>query len=211
MKYALALVVAAFVITAVVYPQLPDKVPTHWNIRGEVDGYMPRLQGAFGLPLIMLVVAGIMAVLPHISPKGWDVDSSSRAFRAITLATVGFLFPIQLIVLSTALGYRVPVAIAMPLLLGLLFVVMGNYLGKVKRNFFIGIRTPWTLADDDVWYRTHRLGAKVFVAAGLLLMFAGPFVRSAGAMEALLLTTIVTAALIPVVYSYLTYRKDHQS
>lgn len=210
MKFAIAAIVAAFLITAIVYPRLPEQIPSHWNVDGEVDATTAKPWGAFMLPLMMLGSLAMFLALPRISPKGYEVEGRSRAYRAIFLSLIAFMFAIQLMVLAWALGYRVAVPLAMPLLVGALFVILGNYISKVPRNFFIGIRTPWTLADEDVWFRTHRLGSRMFVAGGLVLMAGGPFVRGRSA-EVFLLAVVITAALIPVVYSYLTYRKEHRS
>jgi uncharacterized membrane protein len=113
---------------------------------------------------------------------------------------------VHVVVLLASTGRRIDMAIIVPMLIGALFVVLGNYMSKMRRNFFIGIRTPWTLADEDVWYRTHRLGGRVFVAAGVAMMIV-PF---AGATQHAAFTAIViAAAFIPIVYSYMIYRRLH--
>ena len=208
MKIALAVVFIAFLLPALVYDRLPQQIPSHFNMQGEVDGYTAKPWGAFLMPLTMAFVVAIFAALPRISPKGYEIDPRSRAFSAFLLATLVVLLFVHVATLLVALGYAVPTNVLLPLFLGAMFAALGNYLTKVPRNFFIGIRTPWTLADEDVWYCTHRIGGRTFVVAGLLLMVIGPFLRG-DAVPVFAGVVIAAAAAIPLVYSYVTYRKDH--
>ena len=156
----------------------------------------------------MAGMAGLFLILPRISPRGYSVDEASRGYRAIELSIVAFLLCVHVVVLLMSTGTRIDMSIIMAMLTGALFVVLGNYMAKVRRNFFIGIRTPWTLADEDVWYRTHRLGGRVFVAAGIALMMV-PF---AGAAQfPAFIAIALTAAAIPTVYSYVIYRRMDRS
>lgn len=210
MKTTIALVILAFLLGAVLYDRLPDPMPTHFNLQGDIDGWTAKPWGVFLLPLVMAGVLLMFVALPRISPKGFEVDGRSRAYAAIVLATTAFLFVLHVTVLLISMGVGIPMAAVMPVLIGAMLAGLGNYLSKVPRNFFIGFRTPWTLADEDVWFRTHRLGGRTFVAAGLLLMLAGPFLSDTSAL-AFVPALIVAAAVIPVAYSYIAYRKDHQS
>ncbi|HEU4887869.1 MAG TPA: SdpI family protein [Thermoanaerobaculia bacterium] len=203
---SLAMVLIAVTLSLVFYPTLPDPMPTHWNFSGEVDGWSSKMLGAFLMPLLMVGMVALFAVLPRISPRGYPVDAQSRGYRAIELATVAFLLGIHLVILLSATGTAINMTVIVPMLVGALFVVLGNYMSKMRRNFFIGIRTPWTLADEDVWYRTHRLGGRVFVAAGLALMIV-PFAGEA--QHAAFTTIAIAAAFIPIVYSYVIYRRLH--
>jgi uncharacterized membrane protein len=201
-----ALIVAAVALSLALYPRLPARVPTHWNLAGQIDNDAPKAIGAFIAPAIMLVMAGIFAVLPAISPAGFDIERKSRAYRAILLAILLFLLAIHVQVLLAALNVSRPIDTVVPLITGALFVVLGNYLPKMRRNFFIGIRTPWTLADEDVWFRTHRFAGPIFVACGVLLMAVGPFLRGA-ATEYFLIAVAAVASLASVIYSYAIYRR----
>ncbi len=203
---SLAMLLIAVTLSIVFYPTLPDPMPTHWNTSGEIDGWSPKPLGAFLMPLIMAGMVALFAALPRISPRGYPVDEQSRGYRAIELSIVAFMLCVHVVVLLASTGRRIDMAIIVPMLIGALFVVLGNYMSKMRRNFFIGIRTPWTLADEDVWYRTHRLGGRVFVAAGVALMIV-PF---AGAAQYAAFTAIaIAAAFIPIVYSYVIYRRLH--
>lgn len=196
----IALVVAT---AAYLYPSLPEQIPTHWNINGEVDDYTAKPWGVWLLPLAAIFTFALMKVIPVISPKGYRTESFSEVYNIFTVTLVGFMSGVALLVLLEASGRDVHVNEMIYAGLGLLFFVMGNFLGKVRKNFFLGIRTPWTLASDEVWGRTHRLGGRVFVIIGIL-MFLGAFVRIPTTW---LTALIVIGALVPVVYSYVIYRR----
>ena len=204
---SVAMLLIAVTLSLIFFPSLPDPMPTHWNASGEIDGWSPKLLGAFLMPLIMAGIVALFAALPRISPRGFAVDDESRGFRAIEISTVAFMLCIHIVVLLVSTGTRIDMSILMPMLVGALFVILGNYMTKMRRNFFIGIRTPWTLADEDVWYRTHRLGGRVFVIAGIALMIV-PF--AGAAQHAAFLTIALMAAAIPIVYSYVIYRRMYE-
>ncbi|HEX7681557.1 MAG TPA: SdpI family protein [Thermoanaerobaculia bacterium] len=207
MKLAvLALFIAAVALSAAVYSRLPASVPIHWNAAGAVDDYAPKAIGAFLLPAIMLALAGVFAALPAISPSGFDIEGRSRAYRAILLIILVFMLGIHVFALLSAMNMARSTSAVIPLLVGALLVALGNYLPKVQRNFFIGIRTPWTLADEDVWFRTHRLGGVLFVVSGVLLMAAGPFVHGR-VQSGFIPGVVVLVALVLVIYSFAIYRR----
>ena len=207
MKVAvIVLVVAAVALSFTVYSRLPAMVPIHWNAAGQIDNYAPRAVGAFLLPAIMLLLGGLFAALPAISPSGFGIERKSRAYAAIVFAILLFLLAVHVYVLLAALNVARSITTFVPVLVGALFIVIGNYLPKMRRNFFVGIRTPWTLADEDVWYRTHRLGGVLLVATGALLMVVGPFLP-ARALEIFILSTVIATALITVIYSLVIYRR----
>jgi len=199
----LALVAGAFAAAALLYRRLPDPVPVHWDAHGHVNGYMPKPWGALVMPLVTLGVSLLLLVLPRLSPRGFRVDRFQATFDLIQTSIVGFLFFATLLVLLAGAGFGVSVARAVPLGVGVLLVVLGNVLGKVTKNFFVGIRTPWTLASDEVWLRTHRFGGRVFVLAGLAIAVAG--LAEGGATP--ILVAALAAVLLPTVYSYVIYRR----
>jgi uncharacterized membrane protein len=200
---SLALVAGAFAAAALLYRRLPDPVPVHWDAHGHVNGYMPKPWGALVMPLVTLGVSLLLLVLPRLSPRGFRVDRFQATFDLIQTSIVGFLFFATLLVLLAGAWFGVSVARAVPLGVGVLLVVLGNVLGKVTKNFFVGIRTPWTLASDEVWLRTHRFGGRVFVLAGLAIAVAG--LAEGGATP--ILVAALAAVLLPTVYSYVIYRR----
>ncbi len=200
---SLVFVATAFIVAAVLYPSLPEQIPTHWNASGEVDGYMKKPGGVLIMPAMALITYVIMKVIPVISPKGFRTDKFSDVIAVLQVTLVGFMSIVAILVLLEARGLNVRINEMIIAGTGLLFVIIGNYLGKVRKNFFIGIRTPWTLASDEVWNRTHRIGGKLFMLSGVIIWI--------GALLGLPLTWTVGVAvglvLIPVVYSYFLYRR----
>lgn len=201
---AAVLVLAAFAISFAIFPLLPETMPVHWDLHGKANGFQSKMFGAFTMPFVVLGLALLFALLPRISPRGFEIDADSRAFRAITISILVFTIAIHTVVLLSAAGVRVAMARVIPILLGAMFASLGNYLGKIKRNFFIGIRTPWTLADDDVWFRTHRFSGKLFVAAGILSMIGG--LAFGDRAFAFVIGAVMVTALVSIVYSYVIYQ-----
>lgn len=199
----LLLVVAGFALVVVQYPGLPDPMPSHWNAAGQVDGWMPKFWGAFLVPIIMTVLWLMFLVLPRISPHGFEMEPFLRAWGVLKVTVLALMLYIGFLVLRASTHGGEMSQTALFGAMGILFVVMGNLLGKVTRNFFVGIRTPWTLASEEVWLRTHRLAGKLFVAAGLVVV-ATSFL---GMRIWPLVVSLGLAGLVPVVYSYVIYRR----
>jgi len=197
------LVLAGFAYATFVSSTLPDRVPSHWDASGRVNGTLPKPWGVIVVPLVMAALWLLFLVLPRMSPRGFEMGPFSQAWGVITVAVLAFLLYIEVLALSAARGTATMSIGAIFGGVGALFAVIGSVLGKVTRNFFAGIRTPWTLASEEVWNRTHRLASKVFVAAGLMVVAAALLGLSWGTMIAVL----VFAPLIPIVYSYVIYRR----
>lgn len=197
------LVLVGFAVAASMYSSLPDPMPTHWDMEGRINGTMPKPWGAYLMPGVMLVLWAMFAILPRISPRGFEMDTFVRAWAIFALSTLGLMLFIEILVLRAARdgGMLSPRAIVVGI--GVLFAILGNFLGKVTRNFFAGIRTPWTLANEEVWLRTHRLAGKLFVLAGLIIVVAG----LAGVSIWPLIAAPIAAAVIPAVYSYVVYKR----
>ncbi len=202
--FSWALVVLSFALVAALYQRMPESVPTHWNARGEVDDTTAKPWGPFLLPLILFGVQLVFVLIPRISPRGYRVERFQKVFEIMQAGVVAFLFFVSLLVALAGTGKAIAMDRAIYAATGLLFVLIGNFLGKVTKNFFVGIRTPWTLASDEVWLRTHRLGGKLFVVAGIGLFVSA--LLGAGAVAVLVATGV--AAVIPVVYSYVLYRRN---
>lgn len=201
----IAVVIVHFVLVAVFYGELPDPVPSHWNAAGEVDGYTPKPWGAWLFPLLTLSIFLLFKVIPWISPHGFRMESFQGVVGILKLTTVLFMFVVGVTVVLAARGAPFdPGDIVLPGV-GVLLLVVGNYMGKLRKNFFIGIRTPWTLASDEVWAKTHRLGGWTFVFAGLVMILSG--LAGWPPMGVTIVAVIVLAALVPVVYSFVVYRK----
>jgi uncharacterized membrane protein len=187
------------------YPHLPDRVPTHWNWAGEVDGWGSAWQGAFMLPLIMIGIFILLIILPKIDPKKRSYAQMGRAYSVIVLVIMFFFTILYFGTLGTALGYLASFPSMVQLGVGALFIILGNYMGKLKHNYFIGIRTPWTLANEEVWYRTHRMAGPFWIIGGLLFM--GTSFLTTGLLTKTLLIIIFGVIAIPVIYSYVFFKR----
>jgi uncharacterized membrane protein len=199
---AFALILLAWVVSAALYPGLPARIPIHWNIHGKIDGYGPKWT-VFLMPATMLFLLGLFAVLPALSPRNFEVDSFRSTYLFIMVLVIGLMGYIHGVILyAGALGGRIDMTRALSGGMFLFFALMGNVLGRIKRNFYMGVRVPWTLASERVWNDTHRLAAWVFVAAGLL----GFVIVMAGLPVAIAFGLLIVAALVPIVYSFVHYK-----
>lgn len=205
----LLIVAAAFAGSAIVYPNLPARVATHWNLAGQPNGWSSRAWGAWMLPAFLVGIWAIMRILPVIDPRGTNYAKFQPAFEAIISAVMLFLLGLHLVVLRAALRHPVEMRRIMPIGIGLLFVVIGNLLPRARPNWFVGIRTPWTLSSDRVWEKTHRFGGRIFVAGGLVSVLAGLFwVQSA---HVVLFGAIALIAVSVMVYSYVEWKREQPS
>jgi uncharacterized membrane protein len=200
----LLLVAAALAATLVAWDHLPARVPLHWNAHGRVDGYGPRWILLAAGPGAMLAELAIFAALPALSPKRFALESFTRTYLRIMLAAVALAGYITAVLLWAALTGDADVTGALLAGVSVLVVVLGNVMGKVRRNFFIGIRTPWTLASERVWHATHRLAAKSMVAAGILGIGAALVGGIAGIVA--WIAIVLAGVMVPVVYSFVHYR-----
>jgi len=203
----LVMIAAAVALSLAVYGRLPEQVASHWDINDQVNGTMPRFWGAFLMPLIALGMLGLFLLIPVIDPMRANIATFRRPFNVFIALIVAFLLYLHVLTTLWNLGldtFRMSSTL-LPAM-GLLFVFIGVMLRQAKRNFSIGIRTPWTLASDRVWDRTHRLGAVLFVAAGILVIL-GAFFPGAVAYW-FVFGPVIAASLISVVYSYILWREE---
>lgn len=200
------IVAVAIVASLIQFSHLPARMPTHWGVNGEVNGWSSRLWGAFTLPLILLLLALMMKWLPNIDPRRANYPKFAGTFDAIFISVMLLLLVMHVALLAAARGYPVRFERWVPVAIGLFLVVLGNLLPRARPNWFIGVRTPWTLSSDRVWEKTHRLAGYVFVAAGIIVAIIGlTGVRFA---PALIGPVIGAAALSLVVYSYVEWRRE---
>jgi uncharacterized membrane protein len=200
---AIGLTALAWAASIALYPGLPAKIPTHWNFRGEIDAYGSKSWGAFLLPGVMTGLLALVGFLPALSPRNFAVDSF-RSTYLFVLVLVQMLFGyIHGLSLYAAASGRVDVGRALIGGMLLVLALLGNVLGKVRRNFYIGVRTPWTLASDRVWNDTHRLAAWLMVLGSL----AGLVLTVAGASLIAPLAIVMASLLAPAFYSFVHYKR----
>lgn len=184
---------------------MPDSVPVHWNAAGEVDAYGSRAMVVFGL-------FGFLFVMHWLCIGATMIDPKSRELGGKAVALVLWILPVMSLVLAvivycTALGVEVSVNVVLPVILGFLFVLIGNWMPKCPRNYTIGIKVPWALDDDENWNATHRFAGKLWVAGGLLLMVTALMPK---AMVCVLLPLLILMALLPMAYSFAWHKKNPQ-
>lgn len=197
------MILAMTAITAYFYPALPEQMPMHWNYAGQVDGYGGRWQVWLLGPGIMSGFLLLAVVLPYLSPKQFEVQASGSTYGYLMAVPIALFGGIELLVLCNGLGIKFDMARVLNYVLFAALILIGNPMGKVKRNFFMGVRTPWTLASERVWYATHRLAGKLMVGTGLLGLCATWF----GAPQWLLLIVMLAWAPVASGYSLLLYKR----
>lgn len=188
------------------YYNFPELVPVHWNIAGEVDRWGSGTAHALGAPLVILGMYLLFLFVPFLDPKKERYSQFRKVYHVFKTLIIGFMALIYFITGFNALGYDLPVAILAPGLVGVLFIVLGNYMGKIKSNWFVGIRTPWTLSSEEVWNKTHRFGGRMFVLAGLIMIII-PFFP-VGFKGWLFIISIGIILVGTILYSYILYLKE---
>ena len=196
----------ALIFSVAVYSKLPDRIPTHFNLRGEPDDWTNRTFAAFGMPVFAALMVGLFNLFPKISPRRANLDRFEDTYWILANVIVAFMGALHVLILGRALGWPVDITSATLLGIGLLFMIIGNVLPRTRSNWWMGIRTPWTMENENVWRATHRLAGKTFMLGGAVTVIAAllpPSVRPWIAIGALCI-----AGFIPVIYSYVVWRRE---
>ncbi|APV43484.1 putative membrane protein [Dehalogenimonas formicexedens] len=202
----LFLIAAMFIASAIVYPSAPETVPIHWGLNGEPNGYGGRFEGLFLLPLMTIGIYLLLLVLPKIDPKRANYEKFGGVYRIIRTLLVVFMAGIHGVILASIKGASIDIGMAVMVMVGLMFVVLGNYFGKLKQTWFVGIRTPWTLTSELSWRKTHQLGGKIFVVFGLLLALTG-IIRQDWLFFSVF-GLFMASIIYLIIYSYLVWKSD---
>ena len=203
---SVALVLASWSFSAAVYHRLPERIPTHWDMDGQIDRWDSRLVGAFIVPVLMLLLWTVARKPPAIGDRGESFTHFAKTYELMTTSMLAFLALVHAAMVGGALGWDVSVPRVLPLGIGALFVIMGNVLPRVRRNWIIGIRTPWTLSNDRVWSRTHRAGGAVLTISGVVIALA--FFLDGIRAFGLMIGVVLAAAIGTIGYSYLVWREE---
>lgn len=207
-KLPLVLVALMFVAGAILYPRLPGTIPTHWGASGAPDAWSAKsFWSVFSLPLLCLGLYALFIVIPYFDPKRSNLIRSKKAYAMILDGVTAMMTVTFTASLAAAFDRAFPVDRVITLGVGLLFIVIGNYMKTVKRNFTMGVRMSWTVMDDVVWAKTNRLGGYMFMGAGVLAI-AGAFV-SAPWNIVMFMAPILLMLPILYVYSYRLYKERH--
>jgi uncharacterized membrane protein len=200
--------IITFTLTIAIYPTAPDRIVSHWNAAGQADGYMSKFWGLFLVPLIMTGFVVLLAVLPRIDPHKKNYEKFQDYYDGFILLFVLFLLAIQVQIILWSIGYQISPNLTFPLLIGMLFIYIGFLLGHAEQNWFVGIRTPWTLSSATVWKKTHELGGKLFKIAGVISCFG---IFAAENAFWFILVPVLAVAGYTVVYSYIEFQKELKS
>ena len=203
----LVMIAAATLAGLLLWNRLPDLMASHWNVNDQVDGYISKFWGVFLLPLITLAMFALFLVVPAIDPMKANIAQFREAFNLFIILIIGFMVYLYGLTLAWNLGYtNFRMSGAMLPAIGLLFIFIGFMMRKARRNFFIGIRTPWTLSSDTVWNETHRVGAILFMISGTLA-FIGGFLGGTTAFW-MMFVPIIGSTIFLLVYSYVVYQRE---
>lgn len=202
----LALIAGMFLVSAMVWPSAPDRIPVHWNLAGEVDRFGGKPEGLLFAPLLALGMYLLLLFLPRIDPRRVAYAAFARGYAVLRTALVVFLAAVHAMVLLAAFGHAVEIRVLVPLAVGILFCVIGGFIGRTEPNWFVGVRTPWTLSSAKSWRKSNRLAAKLFFAAACAL-FLFAIVHNAWTLGIVLVMVGLLAVGVPV-YSYWVWRND---
>jgi|AntRauMinimDraft_4_1070384.scaffolds.fasta_scaffold01644_3 uncharacterized membrane protein len=201
---AAGLVLIAAALSAVAAPSLPERVVTNWDAAGRPAGTLSRATAVWLSPALMGVLFLLLAALPRIDPLRENVAAFRPTYDWLVVAVTAFLFVVHAGILAFNLGYEFPFTSLLVAAVSLLVYSVGAVLPRTERNWFIGIRTPWTLSSDAVWDRTHRLGGRLFKLAALVGLGGLAFGEYA---VYILVVPVVTVAVITAAYSYVVYSR----
>lgn len=199
----LALVVLSAGLALWAYPNAPVAMPSHWDISGSANAFVPKLWGLAMWPALILLLLALMTGIAAFSPKGFQLGSSLTVVDSILLTLMLFTFAFEIISIRAALGFTVPSAAFVVVAIGVIFAVIGNVMPKVHKNFFFGFLSPWTLASDEVWIKTHRFAGWLWCFCGIAFICVG---LTNASMSTVILSIGILAVLVPYAYSFLIYR-----
>ena len=199
------IILLSFILSAYFYPQMPEQVASHWNAQGQVDGYMSKSWGLFFMPFVLIGLALLFLAIPRIDPLKANIEAFRKYYDGFVILFLVFMLAVHFQVILWNIGLQISPNVVMPIALGLLFFYAGILCENAKRNWFVGIRTPWTLSNDKVWDRTHQIGGKLFKVAGVIT-FLGVFFQSYAVF--FILVPVIVVTVYTVVYSYVEYQKE---
>ena len=202
----IVIILLPFMYLAYIWNKLPDKVPMHWNSRGEIDRYGEKIELIIIPILLPLLVYIIFLVVPKIDPKN-KLNKMGNKLESLKFLMTTFMSILALFILYSAKNESFANSNYIILLVGVLYIILGNYFKTIKANYFIGIRTPWTLENETVWKETHKLGGKIWFIGGIMVVLASLlFDMQTTTTILLIITAIIT--IIPIVYSYIIFKKE---
>jgi uncharacterized membrane protein len=201
----IGLILVSFLVGANLYTYIPEKMASHWDANGSVDGYMPKLSGLFLLPVMMAILFLAFMTIPKIDPLKANIEKFRGHFDVFVLLLFVLLFYIYMLSMLWNLGYRFNIIQLLAPALGMIFYYSGVMMENAKQNWFIGVRTPWTLSSEVVWDKTNKLAGRLFKGAGVLAAMGSVFPKYA---IFFILIPVTLAAVYPIIYSYQMYLQE---
>jgi uncharacterized membrane protein len=199
------IILLSFAIGIYYYPQMPEKLVSHWSSQGEVNGYTSKFWGLFLIPIISVGMLLLFILVPRIDPLKSNIQQFRKYYDRFVVLIIVFLFYLYLLTIFWNSGYPFNMITFLSPALAILFYYSGILIENAKRNWFIGIRTPWTLSSDKVWDKTHKIGGKLFKIAGVVTLSAIFFQYFA---IFIIVVPVIIASIYTVVYSYIEYQKE---
>jgi uncharacterized membrane protein len=203
----IGLVLVAFVISVYFYPKMPEHMASHWNAQGQVDGYMGKNTGLFIMPCVMAGMAALLYFIPYFDPLRRNIEKFRPYYEGLIVLMCVFMLATHYQIILWNLGIKISPNMVLPVGIGLLFYYCGVLCEHSKRNWFIGIRTPWTLSSDRVWARTHRVGGRLFKVAGIAAFVGIAFQKY---VIYFILVPMIAVAVFTIVYSFVIYQQEKQ-
>lgn len=203
---ALSFVVIAFIISALFYSSLPNSIITHWGLMGNADGYTPKEMGLFIVPVLMIGLIILLYLVPKIDPLRKNIDEFRTEYHLLIAVISGFFLYLQIVIISLNLGLNFDIRQLLVPAFAVLIYSTGALIKKAKRNFFIGIRTPWTISSDIVWEKTHNKAGKLYKASAILCLI-GLFIPEVAFF--FMIVPLLLASLGVIIYSYIEYKKEN--
>lgn len=208
-KTVLAIVAGMFLLSIALYGALPDIIPTHWGVSGEADGFSPKAFGAFFSPVLGLAIALLFPIVQRMDPKRESYANFQGTWTRLQIGIIGFFAYIHAVTLLAGIYPSISsrVATFISAGMGVLFILIGNSMGKIEQNWFVGLRTPWTLSDPEVWRKSQRLAGTLFVLGGIAILIISLIMKPNIVLFIAFMAVILSVSIIPVIYSYILAKK----
>jgi uncharacterized membrane protein len=203
---SLLFIAAAFIFAIISWNRVPARLPIHWNAAGQPDGYGGKFEGLLLTPLIALGLYLLLIWIPRIDPRKENYGRMMNTYSVIRLVIVIYMCVFSVILTLVARGATLNIGIIVPALVGALFVILGNYFGKLRQTWFVGIRTPWTLSSTVSWDKTHALGGKIFIGLGIGLIIAA-LIGKTWAFTVVAIVVVLGICYL-IYYSWLMWKRD---
>ncbi len=194
----------SFIAQMVLYPSLPESIPIHWNAAGEIDGWGSKTT-LFLLNLLPLGMLALFAAIPKIDPNKENFAKHKNVYQPFAALMVFFMIGVVWMCILPTMGIELPVSTILLLAMGVIFILLGNYMPRIRPNYTFGIRTPWTLASETVWKKTHRVGGYVLVLSGIMMVVSSFFHGWASLIG---IGVLLAGAIVSSVYSWLVFREE---